>query len=525
MIIDGRNIPAGTKVETDLCIVGGGPAGISLALRFAGKRGINVALVESGGREWDSRTQDLAEAEIHGHRYFPVKESHLRVLGGSSLSYGGIITELSGIDFEERDWIPESGWPISKADVDNYLAEALKLFEVDEDDGQAADAESTPSTIWNKVLFSPPTRFGKRYAGDLERADNVTTYLHSTVTNIRLYPDGKRVEGLHVRCLGGNSYRIVARHYVLAGGGVEIPRLLLASNDVAIPGIGNQHDNVGRYFQEHPRARDRYKIPTGTPELIDRIDGAAGTLRFSRLGISEKVQREEGLLNFSVNLAFGYAGQDTDQWWAIRRVVNARRSPWSDCPYYHGDYGGGPNKVRWEEVKTTLIKPHRTVQSVIGATLSPGFMRRWVSLESNVEQIPRRENRVVLAPDRDELGMRLSELHWCLDDLEGHTYFRGRELVLQELDRLEPGLSKNRMDDPQQWPDQVFGTWHHCGTTRMSNDSKRGVVDADAKVHGIDNLFIAGSSIFPTSGATAPTLTLVCLTLRLGDHIEPLLRS
>jgi choline dehydrogenase-like flavoprotein len=522
MMIDGRNVPAGSTVEVDLCIVGGGPAGISLALQFLNRTGTTVALVESGGREWDERTQNLADAESFGHQYFPMKETHLRVLGGSSLSYGGICTELSELDFEERSWVPESGWPIKKQELDSYLPEALQLFEVEDGTEQSAGGDSTEGTTWEKVLFSPPTRFGKRYADDLEKSANITTYLHSTVTNIDLHPDAGHVETVTVKTFAGNSYKIKAQHFVLAGGGIEIPRLMLASNDVATAGVANAHDNVGRYFQEHARATDRYIIPEGTTALTERISGAAGTLRFSRLGISEKAQREEELLNYYVNLNFGFAGQDTPQWWAIRRVVNASRSPWNDSPYYQ-DIGGGPNAVRWEDVKTSLVKPHRTIQSLFGAALRPNFMRKWVELQSSIEQVPRPENRVALSSEKDELGVPRAELHWTLDDREKRTYFRGRELFLEELDRLEPGLSKNRMDDPEQWPDHIFGTWHHAGATRMHVDPTKGVVDADAKVHGLDNLFVASSSIFPTSGATSPTLTIVCLTLRLTDHLVPLL--
>jgi choline dehydrogenase-like flavoprotein len=139
--------------------------------------------------------------------------------------------------------------------------------------------------------------------------------------------------------------------------------------------------------------------------------------------------------------------------------------------------------------------------------------------------VPRRDNRVVLGKARDELGVPRVELRWTLDEAEKRTYYRGRELVLEELDRLMPGLSQHRLEDPEPWPDGILGTWHHAGTTRMHDDPRQGVVDRNAKVHGIDNLFIAGSSVFPTSGSTAPTLTIVCLALRLADHLTGLLAA
>ena len=522
MIVDGRNVPNGTALEADVCIIGGGIAGIAMARQFIDNPGVKVALVESGGREWDDRTQELSEAASYGQPYFPVKETHLRVLGGTSLSYGGVCSELSALQFEERPWVPDSGWPFGKDELDPYLPRAYRLFEIDDTDPPPAAANG--HTEWRQLGFSPPTRFGRRYAPDLDRAANVTTCLHSTVTNLQAHPAGRHIEGAHVTTVAGNHFQIIARHYVLAGGGIENPRLLLASNDVLATGIGNAHDNVGRYFQEHPRMTDRYRVPVGTDALAQHITGAAGTLRFSRLGLSEQTQRAEGLLDFYANLSFGFSGQDTPQWSAVRRIINGRRSPWRDSPYYQ-DIGGGPNRVRWEDVRVALARPDRSARSLLGAALHPAFLRRWVELQSSVEQVPRRENRVVLSSARDELGMPRAELHWTLDEREERTYRRGRDLILAELDRLEPGLSTRRMDDPDQWPDRVIGTWHHIGTTRMHHDPRKGVVDADARVHGVDNLFVAGSSVFPNSGATGPSVTIVALSLRLKDHLISRLRA
>ncbi|MEX1294898.1 MAG: GMC oxidoreductase, partial [Candidatus Limnocylindrales bacterium] len=490
MIIDGRTIPSGTLVDVDLCIVGGGIAGISLALQYRDTPDVTVALVESGGRDWDARTQDLSDADAIGQAYFPLKETHLRVLGGSSLSYGGICTQLPPIQFEERSWVPDSGWPITKSDLDQYLPRAYELFEVDAPDTEAGPG-SAPGTEWLEVAFSPPTRFGKRYASALDAAAKVTTYLHSTVTQIVPHPDGRHIEAVEVSTFDGNEYRIGARHFVLAGGGIEVPRLMLASNRVVSVGIGNEHDNVGRYFQEHVRVKDRYRLPERSEALATRVIGAAGTLRFSRLGVSEAAQREEELLDYYVNVAFGFACQDSPQWTALRRIVNARRSPWSDSPYYQ-DIGGGPNRIRREDIKAVLVRPDRSFLSLVGAGLRPAWLRRWLELDSSVEQAPHRDNRVVLSGEKDELGMPKAELHWRLDGNEERSYRRGLELVLEELDGLAPGIKHNRIDDPDPWPDEVIGTWHHVGTTRMHADPHRGVVDADAKVHGIDNLYIVG---------------------------------
>jgi choline dehydrogenase-like flavoprotein len=521
VIVDGKRLPAGTVVEADICIVGAGPAGIALATNYAKQSGITVALVESGGMEFDAETQELAHSDIVGQEYFPMNETRLRVFGGSSLSWGGIGGEFTELDFEERSWVPNSGWPFTKKELAPYYERGMKVARMDPDtiDTDPDDSPPAEGTKWSNVLFSAPTRFGKVFRREMEESKSVTVYLNSTVTKVELHPDGHHVDGLRLSCLGGNTYRVVAGTYVLAGGGIENPRMLMLSTDVATDGIGNQHDLLGRYFQEHPRMRDRYLLPEGTPELCRRIQGAAGTLRFSRITVSEEAQRKEGLLNYFANLSFGYAAQDAPQFDAVRRIVNASRSPWSDSPYYQ-DIGGGPNRVRWEDIKTVLKRPDRAFIGAFGAQFQPKFTRRWLDVQSSVEMVPRPENRLVIDDKKDAFGLPLVRVVWSLHPDEERTYRRGLEIILREMDRLEPGVSKNWIDDGMQWPKDAIGTWHHIGTTRMHNDPKYGVVDSDCKVHGIDNLYLAGSSVFPTGGVTAPTLTIVALSLRLYDHLK-----
>jgi choline dehydrogenase-like flavoprotein len=522
MFIDGKRVPAGSTIDVDLCIVGGGPAGISLAMQYVTNSNIKVALLESGGLEFDEETQKLAYTEAEGQAYFPVHETRLRVFGGSTISWGGIGAALSPLDFEKRPWIPHSGWPFSKTELDPYYADALPLAQMDPDTRETNEDESGPpaeGTKWSNVMFSAPTRFGQVYREDIERSSSVVAYLNTTALKLELHPDGRHIEGLQVGCLGGNRYRVAAGTYVLAGGGMENPRLLLTSNDVATAGIGNDRDLVGRYFQEHPRMHDRYRLTSGSAALAKRIVGAAGTLRFSRITVTAETQRKEGLLNYFANLAFGYVAQDSPQFDALRRLVNASRSPWKDSPYMQ-DIDGGPNRRRWEDVKKILKRPDRAFVCAVGAQFLPAALRRWVLVQSSVEQVPQRENRVVLTGDRDAFGIPRLKLIWRLHDDEERTYRRGLSIILRELDRLEPGLSENRIDDPDPWPGEVLGTWHHIGTTRMHDDPAHGVVDADCRVHGVDNLYVAGSSVFPIGGVTAPTLTIVALSLRLADHLK-----
>ncbi len=526
MLIDGRSLPHGTTIEADLCIIGGGPAGISVAYEYLDDPSFKVVLIESGGLEFDEDVQELAETSQTGQPYYPIKETRIRAFGGSTMSWGGISAPFDTLDFEHRPWVDKSGWPISRADLDPFYARAKVVGKVLNPDAEAVgegvfgdEHGPTPSTRWAEVYFSAPTRYGKAYSDRFKNSKSVSTVLYSTVLELETNESQSEISGVVASALEGTPFRIVAKNYVLAGGGVENARMLLLSGNRERGGLANEHDVVGRFFQEHPGAKDKYLLPADAGQLASRVQGAAGTLNFSRLGLSDAIQRNEELLNYIVNVSFGYAGQTSEQFQAVRRIVNASRKPWSDSPYLQ-DVGGGPNRVRMEDVKIALKKPHIAFKSALGARFEPERLRRFLHIESNVEQVPSPENRISLTTDKDAFGLPRANMHWRLDDLEERTYRRGLELVVEALDQYAPGLKDGRMDYPDPWPDAVHGNWHHIGTTRMHNDPTQGVVDENCKVHGVGNLFVAGSSVFPTGGATSPTLTIVALGLRLGDHLK-----
>ena len=205
----------------------------------------------------------------------------------------------------------------------------------------------------------------------------------------------------------------------------------------------------------------------------------------------------------------------------MRRIGYATLKPWRNFPYCV-DRRGGRNRLRWADVQTVLKRPDRTIPCVLGFGFRPAILRRWLEIESTVEQPPVPHNRVVLASRRDQFGTPLPKLIWSFSDEEERTYRRGLELVLQRPEAFEPGISSARIDDPDPWPSEIIATWHHMGTTRMHRDPRQGVVDSDCRVHGIDNLYIAGSSVFTTSGVHNPTLTIIALALRLADHLKTL---
>ncbi len=509
---------AAIDIVSDVCVIGGGPAGIALALRLSRNPSLTVSLLESGGLEFEESTQELARAETQGAPYYPFHETRIRALGGASWSWGGVCTPLDDMTFQARPWLPVEGWPIPATALHPYLDDAMMLCGITPDARQSVQQETEAVFVATgldrsrvvpvPVLFSRPTRFGVAHREKLAAAPNLRVQLHATVT--RLETEGGRVVAVQASCRG-RPFRALAKHFVLATGGVENPRLLLVS------GIGG--GATGRFFMEHPRVVNRYRIRPGKTRLGELVGGGtAGTLRFFRLSVADEIQRRDQLLTYHANLQFGYLGQLSRQWIALRRVVIALRRPWNESPYFQ-DAGGGRTRVRARDLATAMRRPDLAFLSGIGAVTKRPSLRRFLEVWSAIEQVPDRDNRIELLPEPDALGVPRVRVHWNVGEAEERTYRRSLKLLLGELEKVEPGISAASLDGQDPWPSQLVGNWHHEGTTRMGNDPNRGVVDRDCRVHGVDNLYVAGSSVFPVSGSTSPTVTIIQLALRLADHL------
>lgn len=515
MIIDAG--PSGDRRHADVCIVGGGPAGISLALDLAADKNLQVCLLESGGTTFEASSQELTRGEVIGTRAPGLHEVLIRALGGSTWSWGGISTPLEPTSFEPRRWVPAS-WPISSATLEPYLDRALELCGITAEqraDVDSATAEAATSPAFDDdgvklatVYFSRPLRFGMAYREALEQTDNVATHIHSTVTGLEV-EEGRIVAVTGVAHDG--PFRVEAREYVLASGGIGNPKLLM------LAGLGGEH--AGRYFMDHPRVVDRFRVKSGVTPLARLIGrGPMGALRFARLTLTDEIQRSEQLLNWHANLESGYTGQDTETWASVRRLAISLRKPWNESPYYQ-DAGGGPLHMRASDVGAALRRPHVAGLAALGTVTRHPRLRRFIDAWSAIEQVPDPENRVELLSKRDRLGVPLVRLHWRIGEAEERTYRRARELMVGVFERLEPGISDRSLGTPDPWPVTLVTNWHHLGTTRMSADPAQGVVDADCQVHGLANLHVVGGSVFPTSGSTSPTVTILQLALRLSRRL------
>ena len=427
-------------MDGQVCVIGGGPAGIALAMRIARQSTRRVVLLETGGEAFDGRLQDLARGETVGLPYYPLHETRIRMLGGTSQSWGGVCAPLDGTSTEDRAWVPGGGWPLPPGALDRYLEEALEVCGIDAATRRSdTTAHGRRLAAWRSITtdvqpalvhFSRPLRFGTTYRARLVADEKIAVYLHATATQLVLAEDGHRVAEIVVRCLDGSKFRVRADAFVLAGGGVENARLLLASGRHYRGGLGNGGGMVGRCFMEHPRAVARYRVRPGATALGSLIGaGAAGTLRFLRIELSPETQRREQLLAWHANLQFGYAGQDSPAWPSVRRVAIATRSPWRESPYFQ-DGGGGRTRLRSADVGAIARRPLAGFLGALGAVTGPDRFRRWLEVIGSVEQLPRPDNRVELADDVDSLGVARARITWGVDETEERTHRRGVELLL-----------------------------------------------------------------------------------------------
>jgi choline dehydrogenase-like flavoprotein len=533
MLIDLRTEPEATSQPSDLCIVGAGAAGITLAERLA-KSSLQITLLESGGLDFERETQDLYRGANIGMPYYELDNSRLRFFGGTVAIWGGRCALLDPIDFERREWVPHSGWPIDRSHLDAYYRQAhaqLELGRFNYEDqvweelgveDPKFDPARLDTVLWR---FDESTeRFTAQRRRELIDAPNIRILLHANVVKVAAASDARSVGHLLLRALDGKPREIRARYYVLACGAIENSRLMLASNDVEAAGIGNRHDQVGRFFMEHPAGRIG-KVETDQAYEI----WAAFQKRFMPSGpplapalrLADATQRQQQALNSIV-------------------TFKLQRDPSRGVALGNKLYHNLVHSISPSRRGRALDHIYRAVRSWIHRELRNGVERyrarkgvTGLYVITRGEQAPNPESRVVLSDERDALGNPRADLNWQLSAIDKHSAKIFAETLDAELRRLGRGsvtLSDWLHDPSPQWPvDPTVGNhplanYHQLGGTRMSADPQQGVVDADCRVHGYENLFVAGSSVFTTGGWANPTLTILALALRLGDHLETRLK-
>ena len=456
--------------KPQVCIVGSGPAGISLALRLEQKR-VPCIIVEAGGAAYDAAAQNAYHGNVVGDRYFDLAIARVRQFGGSSNHWGGWCRALETYDFEVRPWIDHSGWPIGKSDLLPYAQETESILEID----IAADKPLTDSLKQIRIGFSPPVRFADKYGKKIESSKTIGLLLNTPLVDI--LPANGRIDSIAVRSKDGRRETLVAPFFVLCGGGIENSRLLLAANALHRDGVVPDPRTLGRFWMEHPHSK------IGEAVIFD-FTGQRTDRGISFLAPTQRFMKEQRIGNFQSRMLIG-------------------------------------EKLSKALLRDVMCHAPQLLQKLADRYVEGSLCSAELHLEW--EQVPQRDNRIELDKTRtDGNGVPRTTLHWRQGDMERRTaqsavaeigaYFAqediGRVKIAPWL-QAAAGFSN----------DEQMAGFHHMGGTRMASSPENGVVDADCRVFGVDNLFVGGSSVFATSGHANPTYTIVQLALRLGDHL------
>jgi len=507
----------------DLCIVGAGPAGITVALELESS-GWRVCLVEAGGAAYEATTQRLFEGEVVGQTYPPLRETRVGALGGSTTVWAGWCRPLEPLDFEPRAWCDAEGWPFRREALDPFYLRAhdlcgLAAFDYEPARWAAAlgpeQILTADPTFANQIFHVNIQNFGQRYRERLERSRAIDLVLHAPVA--RLHLEGPSCTAAEVRTRDGDELTIRADRFVLAAGGIENPRLLLlsAADPAGADAPGNAGGMVGRYFADHafvdfgalvlrrPQTLGFYRLEPAEPGREAMVRGVLSPRR-------EVVERGR-LLQSAL---FFHPRYEADRVFDSVEV-KAGLQLWNKLK--HRAVPGAP----WPYLRQALGAPHHmAVAMARKLTVRHGPARRW-RMRASFETGFRHANRVTLGEERDQLGRRRARLEWRIDDGDVDSMRRVTQLFDDAVRQAALGHVELAFpDEPAAWRHTIEAGKHHMGTTRMHRSPRRGVVDEHGLVHGTANLFVTGSSVFPSGGYANPTLTIVALAARLADYLK-----
>lgn len=540
MLRDANELPKAHTIHADVCIIGSGPAGIAVAKELA-QGAHQVCVLAGGALEYDEGVQALYDVSTTGDPYLSPLENRRRQFGGTANMWvvklprgrmGPRLAKFDALDFEKREWVPNSGWPISLDDLEPYYERTQVLWEIGPNRYDAeywATPEAPPLPVPPELMGTSMFQFGEKEIfhdpnrSGLDQSKNIEVWLNAHAMELI----GERgVTNLRCKATSGQPFEVNARAYVVAAGAIEAPRILLASNDAH--GIGAS-SALGRYYMDHtivssghlyPHSKDVFSQAALYDLRLVNETPVQGTLSFS-----EEAQREHRLLNAQVCLMpqpdyprvhalmgfkqFGEAVADRQfSMQMLRDIKSSLTHPGHvamaayDRLTKNVSFLQGYGKGGW----SSLTRPERRYERFELMTVN--------------EQIPDPDNRITLCAERDALGMPKARLHWTWGAETIQCIERGRLVVKRALEAAGLGTVDSERGSDFANATHPQGTAHNMGATRMHEDPSRGVVDANCKVHGVDNLFVASSSVFPTGSHANPTLTIVALALRLGEHLR-----
>jgi choline dehydrogenase-like flavoprotein len=543
MLIDTTKEVPRDLMRVDVCIVGSGPAGITLARKIC-ESGFRVCVLESGGFRAIKAAQNLNRGLVDssgGYREEILVNGRRRQLGGTGNLWNHVVhgemgrhiryVPLDEIDFEHRSWLPDSGWPFSRRQIESYYQSAQRECCIGDFDYRAVawrlEAKNRQPWQTEKLesvisQLGSPSVFLERYRREIASSERVVVFLRAVLLELKMDPLSRAVNCAIAATPRGSKLRVQAQGFVLAAGGLENARILLLQDALRPGGAWNPHDMVGRCFMDHPSIILGTLIPF-SPATFNQAGfydqhEAGGQAVIGLLRIRQEVLRREKILNLCAVLAPHFKNLRSDKLAVVSQLL--QKGPGFIVRRHFRAHQFDPNigLAQARPLRQRLLQEYYS-ESRCGWSGLTGLERRFsqFGICSLVEQSPDRSNRIILAEQTDDFGQRKLKVLWRWNELDLRSIRQAQEIFREDLAAAGIGIFIPSSEGSHRRP---FNSPHHfMGTTRMHDNPRNGVVDSDCRVHDVRNLFVAGSSVFPTGGFANPTLTIVALALRLGANL------
>ena len=499
---------------SDICIVGAGAAGILLAVELL-RLGKRVMLLEAGGADVEEASQEPYRSQVIGLPHQGVHTGRFRAKGGTTTRWGGQILEFDEADFARRPGVQGSGWPFAKAELTPFYARALEL-------------EGIPKTlrqdteVWQSLGMTPPQfndldpyfsrwlpepNFARLHAGTLEGHPHLDVWLHANAVDLLL--DGEQAVGVHCRTLGGVEATFTAREYVFCLGGIESSRFFLQPREGQLP--WNRSGLLGRHYQDHIDSNAAEIVPRNPGRFHELFDNVFlhGLKYHPKLRLASAVQRERGTLNVAATMLF-LSGLDEATAAIKATAKHLLRGRLREVQ-------GGDLARLAANLPLLLRQSYR--YAVQHRAYNPPDAR--ILLRVHCEQEPLSESNITLSGERDSLGLLRTRLDWRIADRELETIRTFVQVATASLNSLaEVRPDPDLLAGSRAYVARCDDSLHHMGGMRMAVSEREGVVDPNLRLHGTRNAFVCSAAVFPTSGYSNPTHTLLALAMRLAEHLR-----
>ena len=516
MVLDFESLETPDPAHADVCVIGAGAAGILIATQVA-EAGGTVTLLEGGGPQHEPRSQQIYKSQLTGRAHSGVHEGRFRTYGGTTTEWGGQILELDPEDFMPRAHVPGSGWPFAKQELTSYYERALRFEGL-------RRIERNNSEVWNELglepvdvgnefqmLYSrwcPERNFTRLHERALTQTKRLTVHTHANVVGFELNESRTAIAAVRVRSFGGRESRVTAGSFVLCMGGIESTRLLL--QEQAQGTMPWQTNGVlGQHFQDHigmngiPIRKIRQKPPWRYFGYVT----SKGFRYHNKMQLRPELQTRLETLNVACTLGPVYKenkGRDRTLN-LLRKMVRERARPSAA-----------------EALRMAFEMPGVAAHLLSQRCLGEAPEWKDMAIAVHCEQSPLGSSRIALSEERDELGLRRTELTWVISPEEIYslrTFIRVAAEAFRREGFAEVEIPANFLEDDEVVLALCGDSNHHMGGTRMSSDPADGVVDANLRLHGVANGYVCSASVFPCSGFSNPTHTMLALAMRLADRL------